>query len=84
MLFTPGRAFHIVVAFAITGGCASLWGYTGLAVGGFGIVALGWIWEALSPLFNWPHPWGDVLDFCAFEVGQLAGVGLWYIMRGGT
>ena len=37
-------------------------------------LAVGWLWEAASPLFRWRHPWGDVIDFLAFEAGQIAGV----------
>lgn len=83
-LLTSGRVFHAAIAFCIVMATSEAWGYPGLAVGSLGAVALGWIWEALTPLRRWPHPWGDVLDFCAFEVGQIAGVALWYASRGGV
>ena len=72
-LLTQGRIIHALIGYAVTvsGG---LLGYGGLAIAGGGVVIVGWLWEAASPLFRWRHPWGDVIDFAAFEIGQIAGV----------
>lgn len=76
-LVTAGRLFHACIAFGIVCAGGAFAGYEGIAVASITAVAGGWVWEAMSPAFDWPHPWGDVLDVCAFEVGQLAGVAVW-------
>lgn len=70
---TRGRLQHLTFAWAltVTGGA---FGYAGLGLA-LGLVVIFWLWEALTPVIwrrAW-HPWGDVIDFLAFEVGQLLG-----------
>ena len=72
-VLTQGRIIHALIGLSATlaGG---LIGYGGLAIAAGATLAGGWLWEAISPIMRWRHPWGDVIDFAAFEIGQIGGV----------
>ena len=72
-VLTQGRIIHALIGLSATL-AGALIGYGGLAIAAGATLAVGWLWEAASPLFRWRHPWGDVIDFLAFKAGQIAGV----------
>jgi hypothetical protein len=82
---TTGRMMHGLVGALISLGAGHLGGYSACAWGLVGSIALGLGWEQLTPLiaqplgWSWSHP--DLLDFAAFVVGGLAGVGTWFALR---
>lgn len=78
-VFTLGRLQHFLIGASVplvVGVAARAFGgtlYEGATIGAILVSVMGGAWEMatarIASARGWKHPWGDVVDFLAFQVG---------------